>query len=251
MPRFFVPPENIRGDTATVGGAEAHHMTRVLRLGPGDIITLLDGQGSAYRCRIESRQGDEVSCRVLEKQRAGGEPPLRVVLVQGLAKGDKMDMVIQKGTELGAAAFVPVICKRSVVRLDGAKGAARQERWQRIAAGAARQCRRALVPDVHQPLAWAAALQAIPPGALVLLPWEESSGQGLKQVLQSILAPPPEVYIIIGPEGGLERAEVEEARRRGAVPVGLGPRILRTETAGLAAITMVLYRWGDLGESIT
>lgn len=225
-------------------------MTRVLRLGPGDIITLLDGKGNSYRCRIDAKSGDTVSCRVLERRRAGGEPPLRVVLVQGMAKGDKMDTVVQKGTELGAAAFMPVLCRRSVVRLDAAKGAARRERWQRVAAGAAKQCRRALVPEVYEPLAWSAALRLIPPGALVLLPWEEASGHTLKRELQSRHVPPPEVYIIIGPEGGLEEVEVDEARCRGAVPVSLGPRIMRTETAGLAVITMVLYQWGDLGESL-
>ncbi len=250
MARFFVGPENIRGDTIIIGGEEAHHITRVLRLGPGDIITVLDGCGSQYRCRIEEKTGgNNITCRVLERQRAGGEPPLRVVLLQGIAKGDKMDTVIRKGTELGAAAFIPVLCRRSVVRLDVTKSAARRQRWQRIATAAAKQCRRALVPEVQEPVEWIAALDAIPPGALVLLPWEEAGDCSLKHELQSRPAP-EEVYIIIGPEGGLEREEVEEACRRGALPVSLGPRILRTETAGPAVLTMVLYQWGDLGESL-
>ncbi|MCG8400164.1 MAG: 16S rRNA (uracil(1498)-N(3))-methyltransferase [Firmicutes bacterium] len=249
MPRFWVKPDDIRGDTVTVNGAEARHMIRVLRLGPGDIITILDGCGSQYRCRIVEKAGECVYCRVLERAGAGGEPPRRVVLLQGLAKGDKMDTVIQKGTELGASIFVPVFCRRSVVRLDAAKGVARRRRWQRIAAEAAKQCRRALVPEVTVPLGWSEALELIPPGAFTLLPWEEVAGRPLKRVLQCRAQPPAEVYIIIGPEGGLEPEEVEEARSRGAVPVSLGPRILRTETAGPAVITMVLYQWGDLGES--
>lgn len=188
-------------------------------------------------------------CRVLRRGAAGGEPPLRVVLVQGLAKGDRMDTVVQKGTELGAAAFWPVLCKRSVVRLDASKKAARLQRWQRIAAGAAKQCRRALVPEVLQPLDWSAALNIIPPGALVLVPWENETGCTLKEVLQS-RSRPDEVYLLIGPEGGLEDNEVEEARLRGGIPVTLGPRILRTETAGPAVVAMILYQWGDLGGNL-
>ncbi|KJS11302.1 MAG: 16S rRNA methyltransferase [Peptococcaceae bacterium BRH_c8a] len=249
MARFFVDPDDVHGDTVTVTGEEAHHISTVLRLGPGDIITLLDGKGSLYQCRIEEKSSGIVQCRVLEALPAGGEPPLRVVLLQGIAKGDRMDMVIQKGTELGASVFVPVHCRRSVVRLDAAKGAARRERWQRIAAGAAKQCRRALVPDVYEPVTWENALGLIPPGAPAFLPWEEESGRSLKQELQCRPAP-AEAYIIIGPEGGLEPDEVDEARHRGVVPVSLGPRILRTETAGLAVISMVLYQWGDLGESL-
>jgi len=248
MTRFFIDPGDVHGDAVTVIGAEAHHISRVLRLGPGDIITLLDGKGKLYQCRIVEKTPATVQCRVLETLPAGGEPPLRVVLLQGMAKGDKMDIVIQKGTELGASVFVPVHCRRSVVRLNAAKGADRRERWQRIAAGAAKQCRRALVPDVYEPVSWENALNLIPPGAPAFLPWEEESGRSLKKELQSRTAP-TEVYIIIGPEGGLEPAEVDEARCRGVLPVSLGPRILRTETAGLAVISMLLYQWGDLGES--
>lgn len=246
MPRFFVTPDQVQGNKITVTGPEAHHIKRVLRLGPGDIITLLDGRGNFYESRIESAAGGGVNCLVLRQGQAGGEPPLRVILVQGLAKGDRMDTVIQKGTELGAAAFWPVFCKRSVVRLDASKKVVRMERWQRIAAGAAKQCRRALVPGVAEPLEWSSALDNIPPGALVLIPWEEECGMTLKEVLGS-RPRPDEVYVLIGPEGGLEQQEVEAARRRGGIPVTLGPRILRTETAGPAALAMILYHWGDLG----
>jgi len=249
LPRFFVAPEQVQGDNIIVTGPEAHHITRVLRLGAGDIITLLDGRGNLYECRIHQKEGNSVICRVLRREQAGGEPPLRVVLVQGIAKGERMDVVIQKGTELGAAAFWPVHCRRSVVRLDVKKGAARLERWQRIAAEAAKQCRRARVPEVMEPLDFATALDLLPPTALVLVPWEEAAGRTLKEEMHSG-SRPDEVYVIIGPEGGLERTEVEAACRRGGVPVTLGPRILRTETAGPAAITMILYHWGDLGGNI-
>jgi len=246
MPRFFVAPEQVQGDSITVTGPEVHHIKKVLRLGPGDIITLLDGCGNFWDSRIESLTGETVNCQVLRRGLAGGEPPLRVVLVQGLAKGDRMDTVIQKGTELGAAAFWPVFCKRSVVRLDAAKKASRLERWQRIAVGAAKQCRRALVPEVLEPVDWSTALDMIPPNALVLILWEDEAGRTLKDALHSHTKT-DEVYLLIGPEGGLEQQEVEEACLRGGIPVTLGPRILRTETAGLAALAMLLYQWGDLG----
>jgi len=246
MPRFFVAPEQVQGNSVTVTGPEVHHIKRVLRLGPGDIITLLDGCGNFWESSIESIAGEIVHCQVLRQGRAGGEPPLRVVLVQGLAKGDRMDTVIQKGTELGAAAFWPVFCKRSVVRLDASKKASRLERWQRIAIGAAKQCCRALVPEVAEPLEWSAALDLIPPGALVLIPWENETSCALKDALQG-RPRPDEIYLLIGPEGGLEHQEVEEACRLGGIPVTLGPRILRTETAGPATLAMILYQWGDLG----
>ncbi len=239
-------PEQVQGDSAIVTGPEAYHIKRVLRLGPGDIITLLDGYGNYWESCIEGFTGKSINCRVLRRGLAGGEPSLRVVLVQGLAKGDRMDTVIQKGTELGAAAFWPVVCKRSVVRLDASKKTSRLERWQRIAAGAAKQCRRALVPELTEPMDWSAALNIIPPGALVLVMWEDETGRTLKDVLQS-RPRPDEVYLLIGPEGGLEQQEVEEARRRGGIPVTLGPRILRTETAGPATLAIILYQWGDLG----
>ncbi|KAF1084089.1 Ribosomal RNA small subunit methyltransferase E [Sporotomaculum syntrophicum] len=246
MPRFFVAPERVQGGSITITGPDVHHIKRVLRLGTGDIISLLDGCGNYFECRIENLAAEFVYCQVLRQGLAGGEPPLRVVLIQGLAKGDRMDTVIQKGTELGAAAFWPVVCKRSVVKVDVSKKASRIERWRRIATGATKQCRRALVPEVAEPLEWSTAMDMIPPGALVLVLWEDETGHTLKEELQH-RPRPDEVYLLIGPEGGLEQQEVAEACRRGGIPVTLGPRILRTETAGPAALAMLLYQWGDLG----
>ena len=246
MPRFFIKPEQIQDNTVVITGTEAHHITRVLRLGPGATVTLLDGCGNLYLSQIERTEKGSVHCRVLQCEPAGGEPPVRVVLVQGLAKGERMDYVIQKGTELGASEYLPVYCKRSVVRLDAKKEAARRERWQRIALEASKQCGRGVVPLVHEPVGWSAALSLIPASALVLVPWEEETACTLKDELKA-RPRPAAVYILIGPEGGLEKREVDEARGCGAIPVTLGPRILRTETAGPAVITMVLYQWGDLG----
>lgn len=246
MARFFVSPEQVKSGRITILGPDVRHITRVLRMGPGDIITVLDGDGKVYEARIESVSRDKVRCEILEEGQAGGEPPVRVTLVQGLSKGEKMDLVVQKGTELGVTSIIPVICKYSVVKLSPKKAAERRDRWQRIAVEAAKQCGRAVVPRVVTPMAWWEALEDIPNGAVALMPYEGENEQKMRDVLRK-LAAPPEIYIFIGPEGGIHPEEFEQAYRKGVIPVTLGPRILRTETAGLAALSLVLYEWGDLG----
>ncbi|MEW5952408.1 MAG: 16S rRNA (uracil(1498)-N(3))-methyltransferase [Bacillota bacterium] len=252
MARFFVDPEQIRGDFIELAGPEVRHLRQVLRLRPGDIITILDGQGNAYQAAISGFSGGRAQCRVLSREPAGGEPPLKVILVQGLPKGDKMEAIIQKGTELGLAGLMPAQCARSVVRLEGRKALERRERWQRVALEAAKQCRRAVAPRVEAPRPWAGVMDSLPPGSLVLMPWEGETVRSLRQVLEQcpgVAGGEVVVYILIGPEGGFEPAEVELARSRGAVTVSLGPRILRTETAGPALLAVLMYLWGDLGGS--
>ena len=250
MARFFVDPEQIKGDQLEVTGPEAKHILQVLRLKPGDIITVLDGQGNEYRTGIEKVTGTVVQCRVISSAAAGGEPSLRVMLIQGLAKGDRMETVIQKATELGVAGIIPAQCSRSVVRLDGHKALEKQRRWQRVALEAAKQCRRGVVPRVDLPRNWYDVLSDLPLGCPSLLPWEGETACSLHQALTGFSREKignTNVYIFIGPEGGFEPAEVEAARARGVVSVSLGPRILRTETAGPALLAVIMYLWGDLG----
>lgn len=246
MARFFVSPESIKDGRAVIEGPDVRHITRVLRLGPGDRVILLDGRGSAYDGVIESTGPGVVVCSVCGCEPAHGESPLRLTLVQGLPKAQKMDLIVQKGTELGISTLIPVYCRRSVVQLTPLKAGERQRRWQRIAVEAAKQCRRAIVPVVWVPITWEEAVTLVPEGALGLLPWEEEETVGLRDILSRREAP-GEVYIFIGPEGGLTREEVEVARARGIITVGLGPRILRTETAGLAVAAVVQFHWGDFG----
>lgn len=243
--RFFVTPQQLDSPLVHIEGGDVRHISRVLRLGPGDEILLLDGCGRAARARIESVHKDVVTCSILEYTAVSGEPPLRVILLQALPKGDKLEQIIQKAVELGVSEVWPVQTGRCVVQLAGEKAAARQSRWQRVACEAAKQCRRPVVPRVKLPLLWEEALTALPAGRLLLLPWEEETGAGLKNVLAG--APPATVVVAVGPEGGWEPREVELARTYGARTVSLGPRILRTETAGPAVLAALMFYWGDLG----
>ena len=250
MARFFVDPKQIEIDRLEVTGSEAKHILQVLRLKSGDIITVLDGQGNEYQASIDKVTGTRVQCWIMSRAAAGGEPSLRVMLIQGLAKGDRMETVIQKATELGVAGIIPVQCNRSVVRLDGRKAAEKQQRWQRVALEAAKQCRRGIVPAVALTRNWCDVLSDLPPGCLSLLPWEGETACSLHQALAGCsrnMTGNTTIYIFIGPEGGFEPAEVKAARDRGVVSVSLGPRILRTETAGPALLAVIMYLWGDLG----
>ena len=245
MARFFVNPENIKRNQAVITGPDVKHIQKVLRLGEGDSVTLLDGLGNQYQANITSYKRDAVFCTIVSKDAALGEPPVRVTLVQCLPKGDKMELVIQKGTELGVTRFIPLKCSRSVVKLDEKKAVERQKRWQRVALEAAKQCRRPLVPEVNVPLEWQEVISEIPQDALLIIPWEGETAVSVKDVLAN--REYNDIYIVVGPEGGFEPFEVEAARMRGAKTVSLGPRILRTETAGLALTSIVMYLYGDIG----
>lgn len=245
MARFFVDPCNITRDKAVITGSDVKHIKKVLRMKEGDEITLLDGLGNQYDAEICSLEKDAVICTQLKKTKAVGEPPVHLTIVQCLPKADKMELVIQKGTELGVSSFIPLQCQRSVVRLDNKKAASRQQRWQKIALEAAKQCRRPLVPLVEKPMCWQEVFNNFPENALVLMPWEGESSASLEGVLSSSTGW-EKIYIIIGPEGGFEKEEVELAKQYGAKSISLGPRILRTETAGLALASIIMYLYGDL-----
>jgi len=243
---FFVSPEQIKAGRVSLSGPDAVHIAKVLRLGAGKSIIVLDGRGKSYLAVIEQACKDKVDCTIQKELPVAAGPSLKVTLVQGIPKGDKMDLVIQKGTELGLSRVIPLISERVVVKLAGDKLLHRRERWQRIALEAAKQCRRPDVPEVSEPQSWEQVLALLPPEAAALIPWEEEFVETLKNFCRCSQAP-EEIYIFIGPEGGFTREEVELARSHGVRPVTLGPRILRTETAGLAVLAVVLYQWGDLG----
>lgn len=244
MTRFLLDPQQIAGGTVQLGREDSHHLLRVLRAQPGHRFTVVAG-GTLYQCELLTAEGGQALARVLSHEPAPGEPPVRITLMQGLAKGEKMEAVIQHGTEIGISEFVPVSAARSVVKLEPKKAVERVERWQRIAREAAEQCRRGAVPPVYPLVDWKAAADQCSQFDLALVPWEEG-GEPLRQVLEAH-AGARTVALFIGPEGGLTPDEVELARERGARLVTLGPRILRTETAGLAATAAILYAMGDLG----
>lgn len=246
MPRVLVSLEEIAGGRISISGSRYHYLVNVLRKRAGDKVTLLDGQGRVFEAGIESAGGGTAVLKLLEELPAEGSPPVKVTLLQGLPKSDKMDFIIQKGTELGLSRVVPVICCRTQVKLDAGKAQTRQTRWQKIALQAALQCRRPDVPEVTLPVKFEEALSLVAPGMLAVMPWEDEKEMSLRCLLDSGY-PGGEIMVFIGPEGGFTPQEAGRAREAGVVTVSLGPRILRTETAGLAVLAMIFYAWGDLG----
>lgn len=237
MRRFFVPAEAVSGSAVSLRGAEAHHAAVVLRLAPGDHVVLFDGSGAEYVARLDAVTPEAVRGQVIERRQAV-LPAMRLTLVQGVPKGTKMDLIIRMGTELGIAEFLPALTARSV-----AGSAHRTERWRRIAVEAAKQSRRPDLPVVHEPLPLSTALESVRGSDLSVVLWEGERAQTLGDVLSARLAP-AQATLIVGPEGGLERGEVDAVAAAGAVPATLGPLILRTETAGIAAAAMIFYEFG-------
>ncbi|HEV8352816.1 MAG TPA: RsmE family RNA methyltransferase [bacterium] len=236
MHRFYVDPAAVEGHHILIRGLEAHHVATVLRLRPGDRCIAFDGTGLEYVVRL-ILVADTETIGEIEQRHTRATVPLRLTLVQGVPKGTKMDLVIRMGTELGIGEFVPARTARSV-----AGGAHRAERWRRIAREAAKQSRRADVPEVREPAAFVDALDGVRGADLIVVLWEGERGRTLADALRG-RSVPAAAALIVGPEGGLERDEVEQAIAAGAVPVTLGPLILRTETAGIAAAAMLFYEF--------
>jgi 16S rRNA (uracil1498-N3)-methyltransferase len=240
--RLLLP--GVQAGTARITGEKFHYLVRVLRLAAGDALRVFDGAGLEFPARVESLSESEA---VLSLGAAESAPAGRPVwLLQGLPKADKLEWVVQKGTELGATDFVPLSLERCVVKLDEARGGKKVQRWQTIADEAARQCGRADVPTVHAPQALAAGLSGLPEGAALLVLDEEARSPSLAEALRALPEGKP-VALLVGPEGGLARAEVEAARAAGGIPVTMGRRILRTETAALVALAAVQFVDGGLG----
>lgn len=231
--RLFLPPDRIGDGRAALTPEAVHYLRDVLRLEPGAEVELFDGEGGAYAARLEEGLG---ALRLGPRREA--RPALPLWLLVALAKGEKMDLVVQKATELGASRVSPFAAERSVVRLDRERGEARAARWRRIAAEAARQCGRADVPAVAEPVPLAEALAAVPPGfaRFVFHPGGEPLGG----------PEAPGVAAVVGPEGGLAPAEVDACEAAGARRVSLGPRVLRAETAAVVATALLQARFGDL-----
>lgn len=246
MRRFFVETEFLRQSSGKLSGELWRHITTVLRLKEGDSLRLADACGHEAIARITAVGKGEASVELEPFYSvAGDEGTLPITLCQGLPKGEKMDLILQKSTELGINRVVPFNAERSVARLDSDRLRKRLPRWEKIVREAARQSGRSSIPSVgfHEELR--ELLQA-ETGSLKLLLWEGEKDQGLRELIKRI-DKPESVSIIIGPEGGLTSAEAKKAEAAGYIPVTLGKRILRTETAGLAVASILQYTWGDLG----
>lgn len=244
MQRFFVEPHQIDEEAHQIHitGSDVNHISNVLRMKTGEELWISDGSKYEYRCTIESFEPDEVLLHIVYSQEPEYELPCRIYLFQGLPKADKMELIIQKAVELGAYEIIPVETKRCVVKLDGRKSAKKTARWQQIAESAAKQSKRMLIPNVHEVLTFREALKYAESMDVRLVPYELARGmQETKEILAGI-EPGQSAGIFIGPEGGFEEKEIEAAIEGGAKPITLGRRILRTETAGLAILSVLMFQ---------
>lgn len=241
MYHFFVP-EAGDGPVLSITGPDVNHIRNVLRMKPGERIVISNGADRDFYCAITEIRADEVLAEVLPEVVEESELSARLVLFQGLPKGDKMELIIQKAVELGAWKIVPVAMKRSVVKLDEKKQRSRIPRWNGIAESAAKQSGRRVIPEVTTVKSFREALELADSMDLILIPYENERGMEATREALEELRPGMTAGIFIGPEGGFDAAEIEAARVRGARTVSLGRRILRTETAGLAALTLCMMR---------
>ena len=252
MHRFFVEPELLKGaETVALPDKLAHQVRDVLHLAVGEQLVLLDNSGDEVLAEVVKSNRTGVEVRLLERRVGRPESPVRVVLCQGLLKSARFEWILEKGTELGVFTFAPILCRRSMSGLEEA-GPAKIQRWQRIIQEAAEQCGRSRMPALAPIRPLMHALNDFPPGALALIPWEEEHGQSLREALASVSTnrvQPLTVVLFIGPEGGLMIEEVKLAQRHGVQPVSLGPRILRAETAALAAVSNVMYQLEPLSHA--
>ena len=245
MRRFFVPPEKIVADKAELQTADAHHLRTVMRLRPGDAIVVFDGTGKEYQASVRSMDNRGVWVDLQSQADSTTESPLDIALAQGFLKDKKMDELIRPLSELGVTRWIPFKAQRSVPTPDPHRLAARQARWHKISLEALKQCRRNRPMAIEEPVSFQTALSLAEHYPLKLLFWEDES-IALTHALAEMQ--PKRVFILIGPEGGFENSEVEQARVAGFQPLGLGPRILRAETATLSAAALVQFLWGDMGQ---
>lgn len=247
MHRFFISPQNIKGNTIGMDPEEARHIEKVLRLNTGDTVVCFDGSGREYQVRLEGRENGILTGLILRTSLRESEPALKLYLAQGIAKGEKMDTIVQKSVEIGVSAIYPVSTERSVVRLAEDKAEKKVQRWQSIAREACKQCRRNLIPVVMPVMDFTSLLGEIGDKPAIML-YENEDTNSLKALLRAKqFTDAQEIFLLIGPEGGFSDSEVLSATGQGIVTASLGPRILRTETAGLVAASIILYEYGDLG----
>lgn len=246
MTKVFVPAEQVNSNQVTIVGDDAHHLRNVLRKKVGDSL-LIGIETQTYHSTIVYLDQDRVVCQLLEPSGIQTESPLKTSLYQAVAKGDKMDLIIQKAVELGVSEIVPFFSRYTVVKLTKDKQYQRQQRWQKIAEAAAKQCERDQIPKVHLPLEFdqvQSRLSQHVPGHLLLMAYEQENNQSLSQFVN---LDPQHVSVVIGPEGGFSLEEVEAVQKLDGKIIKLGNRILRTETAAVAVLALVQYLWGDLG----
>ena len=243
MRRFFISEP--LADIITITGEDAHHITHVLRYKVGQFLIVVDGDGKIAKTEIMDITAHTVVVKIIECLEENTEAPIEVTLAQCLPKSDKMDFIVQKAVELGVRTICPLISENCVVKYDNAKKEARQKKWQKVANEAAKQCGRTILPTVESITLLKDLFLKVEPNVEILMCYEGQADSSLKTLLETTVA--SKFLIIIGPEGGFSPAEAQFCKDSGAKVVTMGPRILRTETASLAAVSLVMYQNGDLG----
>lgn len=250
MHKFFTPKELINGDVAKIIGDDVKHIYKVLRISEGEKVTLNNCEGIEYLGKVTSVSKQEALIEILEKLELNNESDIKIYLFQGLPKSQKMDLIVQKGTELGITEFIPIITHRVDVKLKGEFK--KLDRLNRIALEAAKQSKRSIIPKVSEPIEFEEVLERINSLDLLIVPYENANNFGIKTLInklrkENIIDNVKSVGIFVGPEGGIEEYEIERLKDKGAHIVTLGKRILRTETAGFVATSLIQYELSDLG----
>lgn len=242
MYQFFVDPGAISEKQVVITGKDVNHIKNVLRMKVGEEIAVSNGaDGREYRCGILQMTEDEVICELRFIKEDGVELPSKIYLFQGLPKADKMELIIQKAVELGAYEIIPVATKRAVVKLDAKKEKSKITRWQAISEAAAKQSKRAVIPQVHSVMSFAEALTYADTLDVRLIPYEMADDMAKTRSLIDEIRPGQSIGIFIGPEGGFAPEEIEKAMAHATQPITLGKRILRTETAGMTVLSILMY----------
>ena len=247
MRYFFIDPSLVTGPVVSITGSEAHHIKTVLRLKPGDSLKLFDGTGFEYEAAIVSVSAQKVAVEIQRKAKAAAPSGVQIIVAQAFLKEKKMDDLVRKLCELGVAKWAPFFSQRSIARPDASRLAGRTRRWHRIAAEALKQCRRIDLPEIAGALSFEEVLDFSKTCDLNIVFWENESTPLDSGIESSGKDPIRKILLMLGPEGGFTQQEIEMAVHSGFFVAGLGPRILRAETATLAAVTLVQYLFGDMG----
>jgi len=248
MRYFFIKQSDLAGSKAVVKGSDAHHIKNVLRLKPGDKIGLFDGTGLNYETRIVTLLPKSIEVSVIRSFPSTTESNVQITVAQALLKDRKMDLLVRQLTELGITRWIPFIAKRSVPRPDNKRLFTRTERWKKIAQEALKQCKRCCSPEIGTTVSFEDVLNLGKDSDLKIVFWEEESKPVNKDLSVSNVKSPEKIFILLGPEGGFTLKEVENAKASGFITASLGPRILRAETATIAACTLLQYLFGDMGK---
>ena len=245
MPKFFVEPSKVSDDVVTIDTSDVLHITKVLRLNIGDVVTVSDSASTDYECEITEISKGAIILKVLSQKSIDTESNIKITVFQALPKASKMEYIIQKNTELGVVKFVPVALSRCVVKLDNKEASKKVARWQKISDEAAKQSGRGMLPEVYDVVNLKTAIDEMKKADLFFVPYESEDNNSLKPLLKG--KSPKTISYLIGPEGGFSPEEISYIKESGVPVITLGKRILRTETASIAVTSMLMYEIGDMG----